>query len=567
MTQNLLCGKILWNPSANQTIREQDRRADGWRDVTARRISVFDSDGTAFWHHAETGVMCAMVGYLSNIDELRARYRIEPLDDVAIAGHLYLSKGISGLTECEGVFLIAVCDDRTRTAYLAQSEYGAALPLYYASDASGVSFSSSLKHLFAQSALPRVLNERAVKEWLHFEHIIPNASTLWQGVSKLGPRAYLMIDCEKRMATVHPHDFPMISVSASVANEELLSSVEANIRGIARHLLQRELATTLTAGWDTNIMLFTLRSLTDAPITAITIDGGNAQNELPATREILRHYTQVRHLNSTITPGIIDALPNMVWMLEGAVFENGFPLRYELGALFARHDVHAVFIGACADQIMYPQTIFKRVARQIPDVWLKEAIISGTQRLKDVIFKPERWEERGLRHQLSHLSSSVYSQHVTYHLDMEFLLKMHGLLFNGFGAQPLLPFLCRRTAACAKALGMANRKKRIYKAHIREKLPPAITQHFQKSGAVVDTRGLVAANQAALLRTLDSPLLRSLLPESARQVLTQQPVTYYKLLLQCAYLSLCHELFVSGRFDDRFEQPQISFSLEEMRIK
>ncbi len=28
-----------------------------------------------------------------------------------------------------------------------------------------------------------------------------------------------------------------------------------------------------------------------------------------------------------------------------------------------------------------------------------------------------------------------------------------------------------------------------YKAQIREKLPPAITQYFQKSVAVVDTRG------------------------------------------------------------------------------
>ena len=110
---------------------------------------------------------------------------------------------------------------------------------------------------------------------------------------------------------------------------------------------------------------------------------------------------------------------------------------------------------------------------------------------------------------------------------------------------------------------MANRKKRIYKAQIRKKLPPAITQHFQKSGAVVDTRGLVAANQAALLRTLDSPVIRSLLPESARQVIKQQPVTYYKLLLQCAYLSLCHELFVSGRFDDRFEHPYIDLSLQQ----
>ncbi|GAK53752.1 asparagine synthase family [Candidatus Moduliflexus flocculans] len=562
MMQNLLYGRISWNASVNSSIQHQ--WTNSWYGLTAQRISVFDSDGEAFWHHAETGVTCAMVGYLSNIDDLRTRHGIESSDDVAIVGHLYLANGIDGLTECEGVFLIAVCDDRTRIAYLAQSEYGASLPMYYASDASGVSFSSSLKHLFKQTSLPRALNEHALKEWLHFEHVIPNASTLWEGVKKLEPRTYLAIDCEKRTVSVKSHDFPTISVSISVAKQELLSSVIANIQGIARHLRQHEFATTLTAGWDTNVMLFTLRRLTDAPITAITIDGGNAHNELPATREILQHYTQVRHLSSTIQPDIIDALPNMVWMLEGAVFENGFSLRYELGSLFAQHDVHAVFVGACADQIMYPQTIFKRIARRIPDVWLKEAMISGSQRLKDVILKPERWEERALRHQLSQLSSSVYSQHVTYHVDMEFLLKMHGLLFNGFGTQPLFPFLSRRTAACARVLGMANRKKRLYKAQIRATLPPAITQYFLKSGAVVDTRGLVAANQTLLLRTLHTPFLRSLLPESARQIIERQPVTYYKLLLQCAYLFLCYELFISGRFDDQFERSQINLSFKQV---
>ena len=185
---------------------------------------------------------------------------------------------------------------------------------------------------------------------------------------------------------------------------------------------------------------------------------------------------------------------------------------------------------------MHPETIFKRLARRLPDVAAKDWLIAAAQRGKDRLLKSERWEERELRRNISRLSLSVYSSSVAYHVDIEFLLKMHGLIFNGFGVQGVFPFLNRDTAAYGKALGMANRQKAWYKAKIREKLPPAITQHFQKSGAVVDAPGLVAANQATLLRVLNTPFLRRLLPESARCAMERHPLIYYKLLLQSAYL-------------------------------
>lgn len=565
MKQNSMSGKIFWEAgAATAHIQEQKRWANRWYDLTVQRLSIFDSDEQAFWRHPQGDIVCSMIGYLTNIDELKQRHHIEEQDDVAIAGQLYSSKGIQGLAECDGLFLIALFNERNHVGYLTQSEYGMFLPMYYATDANGVYFGSSLKHLLQHSSSPRTLNHQAVKEFLHFEHIIPTASTLVQDVQKLEPRTYLRVDCEKREWTVRTLDFPEQTASTSTARQELLPSIESNIRYVARHLRHQQFTTTLTSGWDTNVMLFVLHNLTDLPITAVTIDGGQAQNELPATHRILQHYTQVRHLTSTIQPSIIEELPNMAWMLEGAVFENGIFLRYELGKLLAQHDLHAIFLGACADQIMYPETMFKRVAKRVPDIWLKEMLITGTQRLKDSLFKPDRWEERELRRKLTRLSSSVYSQHLTCHLDIEFLLKMHGLLFNGFGVQGVFPFLNRATAVFSKALGMVNRKKAWYKAQVREKLPPAITQHFQKSGAVVDAPRLVTANQTTLLRVLKTPLICELLPASLRQAIAERPLTYYKLLLQCAYLFLFHEFFVSGRFDKQFHNSQIAYSLSRM---
>ena len=564
MKQNLLNGIVRWNGAAQPRRHEDEHFQNEWLDLTVQRISLFDFDEQHICFDAETQTLCAVLGYVANLDDIAQRHGLIEKNDVEIVARLYALRGIQGLTECDGVFFIVLCDEPARMIYLAQSEWGMSLPLYYATDSRGVYFSTSLKRLLQHAPQPRRLNDEAVKQFLQFEHIIPNAATLLQGVQKLLPHAYLQIDWERRSVAVKPLDFPARSVSMTEAKQELLPSIEANLRHLASHLRNQEFVTTFTSGWDTNVMLFTLWAMTDAPMTAVTIDGGNATNELPVTRRILESYSRVRHVTSSIQPNIIDALPNMVWLLEGAVYENGMFLRYELANVFARHGLNAVFLGACADQVMHPETIFKRLARRLPDVAAKDWLIAAAQRGKDRLLKSERWEERELRRKITQLSLSVYSSSVAYHVDIEFLLKMHGLIFNGFGVQGVFPFLNRDTAAYGKALGMANRQKAWYKAKIREKLPPAITQHFQKSGAVVDAPGLVAANQATLLRVLNTPFLRRLLPESARCAMERHPLIYYKLLLQSAYLFLFHELFVSGRFDDQFHRPQIEYSLRQM---
>lgn len=560
MIQNCMFGAIRWQENLHPPRHDAQQFDNGLLQLSVQRLPTFDFDDQAWWYDADVGVVCGMVGYVANLEDIRQRHRILQTQDAAVVGQLYTLKGISGLTECDGLFYIVIFDAHTRTGYLWQSEYGMTLPLYYAVLPDGLAFSTSLKQLLRRTALPRVLNREALQEFLIFEHVIPHEITLLQGVNKLTPKTYLRIDCAKQTCTVEAYTFKTPTGSKAEAKAELLPSIETNIRHLAAHLRRAEPVTTLTAGWDTNLMLWALRNQMSQTITAVTIDGGQAYNEVPTTQQILRHYQQITHITSTVETTIIDALPDIVWMTEGAVFENGMFLRYALGKVFAQHGITAVFLGACADQVMYPVTLLKRIGQRIPDIPVKGRIISTVQSAKDRLLKQERWQERDLRKRITGLTSSVYSAHLAYHLDIEFLLKMHGLLFNGFGVHGLFPFLNRRTAALAQALGMENRQKRVYKAQIRKRLAPTVTQHFQKSGAVVDTRALVAANQTMLLKVFTTDLIRSFLPAEAITQILRQPDAYYKLILQCAYLYLFQKLILSGQFDEQFDQPRIAIA-------
>lgn len=563
MPYNCIVGEIQWEKGIHPPVHDQQGFDNGSISLTVQRIRTFDYDEQSVWYTPVTHVMCAMLGYIANIDDLKQQYGITQCQDVAVVEQLYTLKSVEGVMECDGSFVIVIFDEKMRTGYIFQSEYGMYLPIYYHSSSDGVLFSTSLKPLLRRMSASRELNGEAVKTFLLYEHIIPNATTLIKGVYKVVPHKYLRIDCQKRVIAVEPLVTSSVRMSKAVARQELLPSIEANIRRLQRHVCGK-MATTLTAGWDTNLILFTLSQAAQEEIAAVTIDGGKVQNEIPATRQILQAYQQVTHLTSTIQPSIVEALPNMVWMLEGAVFENGMFLRYELGKVFAQHGIHTVFLGACADQVLYPQTMFKRLAHYVPQSAWKEQVIHLAQRVKDWGIKQERLEERELRRQITQITASVYSKDVTYHLDIEFLLKMHGLIFNGFGVQGLFPFLNRTTAHCAQALGMSNRQKRVYKAKIRERLPSAITQYFKKSGAVVDAPGLVAAHQTMFLRILQTPFVQTIIQDAFGHIITQAPAAYYKLLLQAAYLYLFNELFVSGIFDDHFDHPQIDVSFSQI---
>jgi argininosuccinate synthase len=126
---------------------------------------------------------------------------------------------------------------------------------------------------------------------------------------------------------------------------------------------QQEAALTLTAGWDTNLLLHFLKKETNAQITAVTINGGGKQNEIPATASILEHYPKVRHLTATVHYEL-SSLPEIVWILEGYVFQEGMFLRSELARVLAQEDLHSVFLGACGDQVLYPVPLLKKTSRK-----------------------------------------------------------------------------------------------------------------------------------------------------------------------------------------------------------
>lgn len=76
MKQNLLNGIIRWNVEAPPRRHEDEHFQNEWFDLTVQRISLFDFDEQHICFDAETQTLCAMIGYVANLDDIaQARHQ------------------------------------------------------------------------------------------------------------------------------------------------------------------------------------------------------------------------------------------------------------------------------------------------------------------------------------------------------------------------------------------------------------------------------------------------------------------------------------------------------------
>ncbi|MDY0093957.1 MAG: hypothetical protein RBT80_14780 [Candidatus Vecturithrix sp.] len=556
---NSFFGKITWTAKQNKSIFcDEHSFSNGIIEFRAERIRIFRSAEKTLYYNKNSRVLCAIIGYICNIEEIREKYELSVQTDVETVEYLYRCKGPAFSLELEGLFWIWLFDENEQKGYILQSEPGTGLPLYYTTTNATVLFSTSLKQLLLSFPQQRELDREAVKDFFHFSHVIPNESTLIKGVQKLLPGTALAIDFTRQSIQVKTHKSHEVLPSKQEAKAQLLPSIQACVKNLFYLGKQQEAALTLTAGWDTNLLLHFLKKETNAQITAVTINGGGKQNEIPATASILEHYPKVRHLTATVHYEL-SSLPEIVWILEGYVFQEGMFLRSELARVLAQEDLHSVFLGACGDQVLYPVPLLKKLLEKIPGGKYKMSLLRILRLCKYRYLMREGGEERAFR-----LKTPPHKGNQGYHLDIEFLLKMHEMMLNSFEIMGFFPLLNRKTARMAKRLGILNRKKAFYKQKIKRLLAPQITQYFKKSGSVVDTRQSFEANKAILLKILNTSFVETILTEAQRQLLIKQPSHYHLVILQVAYLYVFHELIVSGRLDAQFDQPHLDVTLTDL---
>ena len=162
-----------------------------------RRLSIISPQGGAQpMATADGRHVIVFNGEIYNHGELRAQLAargVEPRDgsDTAILLALLADRGAAGLSELNGMFALALWDEREETLLLARDRLGEK-PLFYARIGGDIAFASELPALLRHHGVAAEPDISVLPDFLTFGYV-PAPATVYRAIRKLEPGAYLFI--------------------------------------------------------------------------------------------------------------------------------------------------------------------------------------------------------------------------------------------------------------------------------------------------------------------------------------------------------------------------------------
>jgi len=504
------------------------------------RTNIFHYDSKMYLFSEEDNILISAIGYYINYDQIKNENEKQK-QDVFILKKLFLKHGDDFVNHLDGVFIILIYDIHKAIIKVYQSAFGADMPFYYFIQGNEIYFGTSLKKIIMHKK-DREFNIEAARDFLFYEEIIPNESTLIKNIYKLVPNKILEFNINNGIIVQRKQQRHELHYNKTKAKRELLGTIENSLSSILSSLSYNP-AVTHTSGWDSNFMLRTIRKRFDGLIDTATIDGGEECNEIPVVKKIQeKYYDNISHYTARV-PNNLDSLSEVVWRYEGYVFEKGMLLRYELARLLKNSNIKSIILGATADQVLFPPTKIRRYARNLKE----NKLISLLRRLLDRKYKKKYSKNWISRKSLKRIK--INKDYFDIHLDM--LLKMHGIMLNSFGVQGLFPYLNKTTAAASKALGRQNKNKKYYKLQLKKLMGDNVAKYFTKSHNVVDTLKIYQNVKPAIIEFLGrkSAFVSEIIGKKAYNKISKSPEENHLLVFHCLYLSIFKELFITGKYD------------------
>ena len=164
------------------------------------RLSVIDPTdrGSQPMHLKESGLVLVFNGEIYNFRELRTA--LESLghenwignSDSEVILHSYQQWGMEGLKKLEGIFSLALWDDKLHRLILMRDRLGVK-PLFYGDSEHGLAFGSEIKAVLAANGIDTSLADQSISEYMWYGNTYGNR-TFYKGVHSLEPGHWIIAE-------------------------------------------------------------------------------------------------------------------------------------------------------------------------------------------------------------------------------------------------------------------------------------------------------------------------------------------------------------------------------------
>ena len=317
-------------------------------DVAGGHMPLSNEDGT---------VWIAYNGEVYNFQELRSRleasgHRFRTNSDTETIVHLYEEEGEDFARHLNGMFAVALWDERKKVLTLARDPLGIK-PLFYAAMPDRLLFGSEIKAILCDG-IERQVDRVALHDYLSLNYV-PGPRTILKGIRKLQPGHVLVASLKDGQVRVRPFwKFP--STDAVAAPRQRLAGLEEELLETLRTVVRDTMISDvpvgafLSGGLDSSLVVALMSEVTRQPVKTFSVGfKERSYNELPYAR-IVADTFQTDHHELILEPHAEEMVHAMAEFFDEPFADNSALPVFAVSKLAAEH-VKVVLSGDGGDEV------------------------------------------------------------------------------------------------------------------------------------------------------------------------------------------------------------------------
>jgi asparagine synthase (glutamine-hydrolysing) len=325
-----------------------------------RRLRIIDLSPNASqpMPNEDGSVQVVFNGEIYNFQELRtglvARgHRFRSHSDTETIVHLYEEKGADAIADLDGMFAIAIWDERAGRLTLARDRVGKK-PVFYYRDDRLLAFASEMKAFFGHPGVSIEIDPDAVPQY--FIHgYVPGPATFYKRIYQLEPGTVMTVDVGGRIECKQYWriQFPQADRIRPIGRAEAVAGVrDAVTHAVASRLVSDvPLGAFLSGGLDSTIVVGIMSRLMATPVKTFSIgfEGDPAYDETSYARLAAAQF-KTDHTEFRVSPSALDLIDTLIWHHDGPFGDSSAIPTYLVSKL-TRETVTVVLTGDGGDEL------------------------------------------------------------------------------------------------------------------------------------------------------------------------------------------------------------------------
>lgn len=287
--------------------------------------------------------------------------------------HLYEEEGIEGFKKMNGMFGIAIWDDKQKQLILVRDRLGIK-PLYYCHSRGSLIFASEIKSILKSQKVRVEMNAAGLEEYLLFR-FVAGEKTLFEGIYNLLP-GHILILKDGRIEIKKFWDLPPLEPSVEIGEKEAVDQLDELLNDSVKLRLMSDVAlgTLCSGGVDSSLISAYAVKLSNRYLNTFSVGFQEAAFDESRYARIVSEKYKTRHHQLIVdNKSFADSLPALIWHNDEPLNHPNSVQIYHISRM-AKEFVTVVLTGEGADELFAGYPRYLMAGMYLQSAWLPMAL-------------------------------------------------------------------------------------------------------------------------------------------------------------------------------------------------